>query len=397
VNLHQEPDLQPMNALLIVLSYLVGSIPFGFLIAKRRGIDIREAGSGNIGATNVGRLLGKRLGMLVFALDFAKGALPVALARWAFPDEWVAVAAGLAAFLGHIFPIWLRFKGGKGVATGAGVVAVLMPLPALGAILVWLVFVVSTNHVSLASMISTAAMVGLHLAVEPEPFAPGKRIVTVFAFLAFALVVVRHRENFSRLLSGRESPLRESLSMNTAARIIHVLALSLWFGGGVFFTFVVAIQLFAKLEALGSTPPGERPEWLALPTSFDKPAATRLAGETISPMFSRYFLMQGVCGVLALVTSLRFWRDEPGWRVHRLRFWLLALALLTVIIGWPLEQHVGTLRLLRNQGDEAATAAFGMWHTISLFLNFATILVVTAATALTALLPNPWRHDVGSL
>ncbi len=114
-------------------------------------------------------------------------------------------------------------------------------------------------------------------------------------------------------------------------------------------------------------------------------------------MFSRYFLMQGVCGILALVTAVRFWRVEPGWRVHRLRFWLLVLALLLVIISWPIEHHVGTLRLLRNQGDEAAKEAFGMWHTMSLLLNFATIAVVGAATALIAMLPNPWRHDVGSL
>src|SRR5260370_41313208 len=138
--------------------------------------------------------------------------------------------------------------------------------------------------------------------------APGKRMLTLFAFLAFALVVVRHHDNLTRLLSGRENPLPESLTMNAAARMVHILALSLWFGGGVFFTFVVAVQLFAKLESLGATPPGESPDWLALPTSFDKPAATRLAGETISPLSSRYFLMQCACGVLALVTSLPFWR-----------------------------------------------------------------------------------------
>src|SRR5437763_966112 len=102
-----------MNALIIFAAYGIGSIPFGFLIAKSRGVDIRTAGSGNIGATNVGRLLGKKLGILVFALDFAKGALPVALARGLGHDDWVPVAVGLAAFLGHIFPVWLKFKGGK--------------------------------------------------------------------------------------------------------------------------------------------------------------------------------------------------------------------------------------------------------------------------------------------
>src|SRR5947209_7857227 len=118
-------------------SYLVGAIPFGYLIGRARGVDIFEHGSGNIGATNVGRVLGRRFGILVFLLDFAKGALPVLMAarlcgltELEVPAQSLEVTAGLAAFLGHLFPVYLRFRGGKGVATGAGVVAMLLPVPA---------------------------------------------------------------------------------------------------------------------------------------------------------------------------------------------------------------------------------------------------------------------------
>src|SRR3954452_9358442 len=103
----------------ILLSYLLGAVPFGYVIAKLRGVDIFTAGSGNIGATNVGRVLGRKFGLLVFVLDFLKGAVPTAVVRHVLPDEpWAAVAAGLAAFVGHMFPVYLRFRGGKGVATG---------------------------------------------------------------------------------------------------------------------------------------------------------------------------------------------------------------------------------------------------------------------------------------
>src|SRR5438067_10294942 len=112
-----------------LLSYLIGAVPFGYAVARWRGVDILRQGSGNIGATNVGRVLGKRFGILVFCLDFAKGALPVAAALAASPSlsldlppararQLLAVVAGLGAFLGHLFPVYLRFRGGKGVATG---------------------------------------------------------------------------------------------------------------------------------------------------------------------------------------------------------------------------------------------------------------------------------------
>src|SRR3989440_6030809 len=158
-------------------AYLIGALPFGYLIARSRGVDILQAGSGNIGATNVGRILGKRFGVLVFFLDFAKGAFPVALAPWVgqrfdsdVPSETLSVVAGLGAFLGHLFPIYLRFRGGKGVATGAGVVAVLSPLPALFAVAAWIGVLLATRYVSLASVVAVVTPAGMRLSLTPPPF-----------------------------------------------------------------------------------------------------------------------------------------------------------------------------------------------------------------------------------
>src|SRR5438445_4439698 len=157
-------------ALVMLASYLIGAIPFGYLIARWRGVNIFEQGSGNIGATNVGRILGKRFGVLVFGLDFLKGAGPVLAAPWlanlAGPGaelDPARVAAGLAAFAGHIFQVYLRFRGGKGVATGAGVVSVLLPWPALGAAPAWIVVLCAYRYVSLASLVAVLALCVLRL------------------------------------------------------------------------------------------------------------------------------------------------------------------------------------------------------------------------------------------
>src|SRR5947209_2958392 len=161
--------------LAILFSYLLGAVPFGFVVARLRGVDIFHAGSGNIGATNVGRVLGRKFGLFVFVLDFLKGAVPVALVRHYLPDvPWAAVAAGLAAFLGHMFPVYLGFRGGKGVATGTGVVAVLLPGPTAVAVLVWISVLVATRYVSLASVLAAAALAAVRLLATPEPFAEGE-------------------------------------------------------------------------------------------------------------------------------------------------------------------------------------------------------------------------------
>jgi acyl-phosphate glycerol 3-phosphate acyltransferase len=384
-------------ALTIVLSYLLGAIPFGYLIAHCRGVDLFRQGSGNIGATNVGRLLGRRFGILVFLLDFAKGALPAAAASWlaaesaegnGLPRDSLPVLAGLAAFLGHVFPVYLGFRGGKGVATGAGAVAVLAPGPALGALLVWLVVVCAFRYVSLASLAAAAALCLLRLGLVEGPFAEGNRIVTGFCLLAAALVALRHRGNVGRLLHGTENRLRDSAAMLLFSKTVHVLALGLWFGSIVFF-MIAALMIFHSFEAL-STPDAPRPAGLPLPPDFDKDKATRLAGVVVGPLFDVYFPLQGVCGFLAATTALT-WSCSASSRVHKVRSIVLLLALATVLAGWPLARHVGTLRLERYAADPAVAAraqeAFASWHGYSLLLNFATLALVTVAMALAAQLP----------
>src|SRR5215472_15533451 len=160
-----------------LLGYLVGAVPFGYLVGRWRGVDIFQEGSGNIGATNVGRVLGRRFGILVFVLDFLKGALPTlaaaAISRLLsldLPPDALAVTAGVSAFLGHLLPVYLSFRGGKGVATGAGIVAVLLPLLALAAVLTWLVIVSASRYVSLASLAAAAVLCVLRLVLTPSPF-----------------------------------------------------------------------------------------------------------------------------------------------------------------------------------------------------------------------------------
>ncbi len=402
-----DPNL--VKALTVLAAYLVGGIPFGYLIGRWHGVDLLQQGSGNIGATNVGRVLGWRLGVLAFILDFAKGAAAVAGAQWLQQRQgltampWLDVGAGMAAFLGHLYPIYLRFRGGKGVATGAGVVAVLLPGPTAGALLVWLAVVCATRYVSLASLAAALALCGLQLLYQ------GFSALTLFCAAAAVLVFVRHRSNIRRLLQGQENRLPESDNMLHLTKIIHVLALGLWFGSNVFFTFVAAPALFRIFGALGQSQ--ERPLWFPCPPEFarqlegvDGPReqGLRAVGHAVGLLFPWFFLLQGVCGFLALATSLGWSRSCPGQKVHRLRSWLLLAALATVLIGWPLERHVHELRLPRHHATELylqqpgaaalaamqqARAEFGQWHTVSLFLNFATVILVTGAMVLAAWLP----------
>jgi acyl-phosphate glycerol 3-phosphate acyltransferase len=383
-------------AILLVGAYLLGAVPFGYVLARWHGIDIFQHGSGNIGATNVGRVLGKRYGILVFVLDFAKGAIPTALAarfgpQADLPPGLLPVAAGLAAFLGHLFPVYLGFRGGKGVATGAGVVAVLLPWAAAAAFLTWLTLVAWTRYISLASVVAGGALCVFRVFGLPEPFAVEHRILTVFCFVAAGLVLVRHKSNVSRLLQGTESRLPDSPTMRQLTKVLHIVAVGLAFGSGVFFSFVVALSLFHTFEGLGSLPPAERPAWLPVSADFDKEKGTRLAGFAVGPLFVPYFLLQGTCALIALATSLTWSRAEPTVRVHRLRFSVLTLALITILAGWPLLIRVSELRVLRYHPEpavaEAARAAFGTWHTISLLLNLVTVLLVAGAMILVAWLP----------
>jgi glycerol-3-phosphate acyltransferase PlsY len=205
-----------------ILGYLVGSIPFGYLIARWiKGIDIRAHGSGNIGATNVGRVLGRPWFFVVFVLDFAKGVLPVVATAWFAQvaaegrdisqhvstltvTDW-ATLTGLTAILGHMWPIYLALRGGKGVATAAGVVATLLPLPFLIALAAWLISAGIWRYVSLSSMLAAiilcVAQIGL---TWPVSFAAEHRTLTLLCLAGTALVILRHRSNLGRLWRGQE-------------------------------------------------------------------------------------------------------------------------------------------------------------------------------------------------
>lgn len=197
----------------VVLGYLLGSCPNGFLVSRARGIDIREHGSGNIGATNVLRVLGKSWGYLVFALDAGKGLVAVRIAfemaALLIPQnsqrELVGIAAGLACILGHTFPVWLGFRGGKGVATSAGVLLGLMPLAMVSVLAVWLLLFQITRYVSLASIGAAVALpifVYLYLRLK---FLMGPSLLP-FSILIAGVVVWRHRSNIQRLWQGKEQP-----------------------------------------------------------------------------------------------------------------------------------------------------------------------------------------------
>ena len=185
---------------LIILAYLLGSLSFGLLIARvYGGADLRRSGSGNIGATNVARLLGKTAGILTLFGDGAKGLVAVLLAQaWGHASILPAVAA-LVAVLGHMFPLYHGFRGGKGVATALGVLLPTLPLPLLGGLLVWLVVVAVWRYVSAGSMLA-ALVVPLLAALRPEPWP-----LVLAAVLIALLVLYKHRENLHRLRQGREA------------------------------------------------------------------------------------------------------------------------------------------------------------------------------------------------
>ncbi|MFT4638286.1 MAG: glycerol-3-phosphate acyltransferase PlsY [Verrucomicrobiales bacterium] len=196
----------PSHALLIMGAYLVGSIPFGLLAGKLRGLDIRKHGSGNIGTTNVFRICGKELGITVFILDLLKGLVPVLCAQRFAPgtEGVIPILSGVGAIMGHNFPLWLKFKGGKGIATSAGVLGGLLPWALLFATLAWILTFVFTRYVSLASIASASA---LPVTVAISTFrSDGQRPLSylIFAVLIGGLAIWRHRTNIQRLRAGTE-------------------------------------------------------------------------------------------------------------------------------------------------------------------------------------------------
>lgn len=200
-----------LHAAVVSLAYLLGSIPFGYLLVRLKvGGDVRETGSGGTGATNVTRRAGKGVGVLTLLLDFLKGAAAVLVARALLGAgegaQWWVCAAGAAAVLGHVFPVWLRFRGGKGVATGLGVFLVLAPLATLCALVVFVAVVWLWRYVSLGSIMAASVL-------PPAVWALGAlgigdrapRPLLLLSVLGAALIVLMHRANVGRLLRGEEN------------------------------------------------------------------------------------------------------------------------------------------------------------------------------------------------
>ena len=198
---------------IFAIAYLIGSIPWGFILAKMNGIDIRQHGSGNIGATNVLRTLGKKWGIPCFILDFIKGLAPVVVVNLLIASETIpesahlsTVISALGTVFGHVYTIFLKFKGGKGIATSAGCLIALAPYPLLIALIIWVAFFYSTRYVSLASIVAAGALpinaficntVGMGTA------ASGAEILLLS--LLGLLAIYRHKSNITKLLNGTEN------------------------------------------------------------------------------------------------------------------------------------------------------------------------------------------------
>ncbi len=198
--------LRPL--LVVIIAYVLGSIPFGYLIVRKKlGDDIRQSGSGGTGATNVSRRAGKTAGVITLVLDALKGSLAVLIANGLSPNVgWIIATAAIAAIVGHMFPVWLGFRGGKGVATGVGVFLILAPISVLCAAVIFVAIVLLTRYVSLGSILA-AATIPLFVwlqSVFVEPPAD-LRSLLLAAVVGAVLIVFAHRGNIARLLRGTEA------------------------------------------------------------------------------------------------------------------------------------------------------------------------------------------------
>jgi len=209
-------------ASLIIGAYLLGAVPVGFILARSRGIDLRTVGSGNIGATNLGRALGRKWAVVCFVLDALKGFVPTLAGRWVVGAGTPTVgelfgwqAAGCAAIVGHMFPVYLRFRGGKGVSTGMGMLMGLYPYftyPGLMTFGVWATVLLVWRYVSLASIVGAAAFPVLFwilIVLFPEWTLADLWPLLLIAVVMAGVVVARHSENIRRLLAGQETSIRK--------------------------------------------------------------------------------------------------------------------------------------------------------------------------------------------
>lgn len=187
----------------IILSYLLGSIPFGVLVSKFKGIDLRSKGSGNIGATNVLRTIGKGAAAFTLIGDLLKGSLAIISAKYFLVEPWIAIS-GIAVISGHIFPLFLKFKGGKGVATAFGVILIYSPLVAICSISLWVIMVYVFRYSSLGAIISFLFLPVIMALLDPEKV---KILLSVFIS---GVIILRHKENVKRLFKGMETKIGRS-------------------------------------------------------------------------------------------------------------------------------------------------------------------------------------------
>jgi len=209
-----------MIYLFVIISYLVGSIPFGLILSRVAGVDIRKQGSGNIGATNVTRLLGKKLGILTLLGDVLKAVIPMLAAHWYFVNAGIELSprdldrlvslCGGAAFLGHIFPIYLKFKGGKGVATALGVFLVVEPVAVLISLFIFVAVVYFSGFVALGSLLVAALMTLWIWLLGGSPNH------VLLAFLIGVLIWIKHADNIKRLMEGTEQSMKKKVRGNGA-------------------------------------------------------------------------------------------------------------------------------------------------------------------------------------
>jgi glycerol-3-phosphate acyltransferase PlsY len=187
------------RAAALAAAHLLGSIPFSYLVARRHGVDVRAVGSGNVGATNVMRSVGRAAGLLAFVLDFAKGALASQIGLWVEPHGPLPALCATLAVIGHMYPVWLRFRGGKGVATGAGAFLPLVPIATSAALAAFAVVLAVARYVSLASIAGTLVLAfAAFLLGAPTP------VVRAAAGMAL-LIVWKHRANLQRIAHGTEN------------------------------------------------------------------------------------------------------------------------------------------------------------------------------------------------
>jgi hypothetical protein len=282
-------------------------------------------------------------------------------------------------------------------------------------------------------MAAVATLCLVRLLTVSEPFDGDHVILTLFCLLAAALVVGRHHANIARLIHGNENRLPDTPAMLTLTKTVHVLALGLWFGMMVFFTFVIGLVLFFTLEHLTDTkktPEEARPIWLGrVPPGFDKAPPSpsfpdplskeqgrRIFGAAVAPLFAWYFGIQAGCGVFGLATAWSWSRGQLE-KVHRLRTVILAVALATVAVGWWLDREVTSRRgprdaasnaVLKSLADSSsapehlvraadkARAEFDHWHSAALTANFVTLVLVTVGMVLAARMPEGAKSVVPS-